>query len=724
MIIKHKISTLTAKTASFGITHFTKMNASNYPGALAQKIDRDCLEIEKAKKIGGKTIVVVGTNGKTSVTNMIADALERSGKSVVCNRSGANMKSGVCTALIMSKRGDVGVFESDELWTKKTLPALQAEHLLLMNLFRDQLDRCGEIERIQSSVVEALRLSPKTQLIYNADDPLCEIVAEKAQNLEERQSSPTNVAIGIDEPLHWEQNSVSDTTMCQKCDGMLEYDFRQYDKLGKYHCSHCDFERPALELAATNIKMSQTGLSIDVEDRKTSEAQTFTSKLLGSYNAYNMLFCVAASKFMGASDDAIQSALSDFSPNNGRLQTYSYDGKNALLNLAKNPTGFNQNLRIISSLVDENVDTAVAFFINDKTADGHDISWIWDCDFEELNGFSGVKFFAGGTRKNDLQVRLKHAEIKSTLCEGVKEVLECGTKQTFIIANYTALPQVKAIMDDVKNGKQELVNSQFIAPNRGQSDVKISYNLSIKIAHILPDLLNLYGDGGNVKILANRLKWRGISEEIVPVFADSKEHFDDFDIIVMGGSPDREQELASKVVQKWKENLREHVEADKPLLAICGSYQMLGKTWLLNNEQVLGLGILNIETTRPGTSADRLVQNIALKNDVASLPIVGFENHAGRTHLGEGIDHFGKVVSKVGCGNNEEDMADGVFYKATIGSYLHGPVLSKNPEIADWIIKKALLNRGVFDDSQFVFREIDDTEEIVANEFMAKKLID
>ena len=237
----------------------------------------------------------------------------------------------------------------------------------------------------------------------------------------------------------------------------------------------------------------------------------------------------------------------------------------------------------------------------------------------------------------------------------------------------------------------------------------------VKIAHVLPDLLNLYGDGGNVKVLENRLKWRGIPVEVVSVFPDTAANFDDFDIIVMGGSPDREQELASRVVLKWKDALQKHVEAGKPLLAICGSYQMLGKTWLLNDCLVPGLGILDIETDRPGTSANRLVQNIVLKSDVATRPVIGFENHAGRTHLGVGMKPFGQVVSSVGCGNNEEDHADGVLYKGTIGTYLHGPLLSKNPEVADWLIQRALPNVEL--------SKLDDAEEVAANEFMARKLI-
>ena len=233
--------------------------------------------------------------------------------------------------------------------------------------------------------------------------------------------------------------------------------------------------------------------------------------------------------------------------------------------------------------------------------------------------------------------------------------------------------------------------------------------------------MNLYGDGGNVKILKNRLLWRGIPAEIIPVYADTAPNFEDFDIIVMGGSPDREQELASRVARQWRDDLKKHVEAGKPLLAICGSYQMLGETWLLNDEIVPGLGILDIKTDRPGTSADRLVSNIALKTEISSEAVIGFENHAGRTRLGQNMTPFGKVISKVGCGNNEGDMADGVLYKATIGTYLHGPLLSKNPEIADWLLAQALRRCADFGDD-FSLSSLDDAQELLAKNVMAQRI--
>lgn len=725
MTAKHEIAKAVAKLSAFSITHLTNNNASNLPGELALKIDKDALRSAVTRNVTGKKIVVVGTNGKTSVTNLIALILEKQGFEVVCNRKGANLKSGITTTLMLDEPGDVGVFESDELWLRESLPEIGADYVLLLNLFRDQLDRCGEIERIQSSIAEALRNSPKTTLIYNADDPLCAQVAMAADN--------EKITFGIDEALSLKENTVSDTTMCQNCDGMLEYEYRQYDKLGKYSCPNCGFKRPELDHKATDISMSADGLNVKID------GEEFSSKLTGSYNVYNMLACAVAGKLMGATKEAIQMAFLTFDPQNGRLQRYEIDDKKVLLNLAKNPTGYNQNLRIIANSLDESKKSAVAFFINDLTADGHDISWIWDVDFEELAHCKNVHFFAGGTRKNDLQVRLKYAGIDADLCENIFDALVCGAEEVYAIANYTALPDVKKDLDVASVAQHELKSEEFHASSakwemsdaalrddscaavteEGEARLEArgaanpSGTASVKIAHLMPELLNLYGDGGNVRILKKRLEWRGISAEVVPVYAGDKPNFDDYDIVVMGGSPDREQELASREMQKWKEPLRKYIESGGPLLAICGSYQVLGKSWLFNDEEVEGLGILDFDTPRPGTSKDRLVNNIALENDIATHPIIGFENHAGRTYLGKGLQPFGKVISQVGCGNNEESKADGVLYKNCICTYLHGPCLSKNPEVADWLLGKAVEGLAPLDDSV----------ELAANDFMAKEIL-
>ena len=172
-----------------------------------------------------------------------------------------------------------------------------------------------------------------------------------------------------------------------------------------------------------------------------------------------------------------------------------------------------------------------------------------------------------------------------------------------------------------------------------------------------------------------------------------------------------------------REGIRAFVEDDGVLLAICGGYQILGSTWLLGDEVVEGLGIVDIETRRAGSSANRLIDNIVLSSPLAKRPVVGYENHAGRTYLGDGLQPFGKVISSVGNGNNENDRGDGVLYRGVMGTYLHGTLLSKNPEVADALLQRALERwskraGGV----QPTLTPLDDTEEESANECMCRRL--
>ena len=219
------------------------------------------------------------------------------------------------------------------------------------------------------------------------------------------------------------------------------------------------------------------------------------------------------------------------------------------------------------------------------------------------------------------------------------------------------------------------------------------------------------------------LMWRGIPVEIRRVHYGDAADLAAADLVFLGGGPDREQKLASEKLAEMREELAAYVADDGPLLAICGGYQILGRQWLWGDELVPGLGIIDAETRRPGTSADRLTDNLALRSPLASHPVVGYENHAGRTYLGPGVEPLGAVASKAGHGNNEDDRADGVRFRNVVGTYSHGPLLSKNPEVADWLLARALERRarraGV---EPAPLAPLDDAVELAANAWMAEKL--
>jgi CobQ-like glutamine amidotransferase family enzyme len=242
----------------------------------------------------------------------------------------------------------------------------------------------------------------------------------------------------------------------------------------------------------------------------------------------------------------------------------------------------------------------------------------------------------------------------------------------------------------------------------------------LRLVHLYPDLLNLYGDGGNLKVLMARLAWRGIPAELVEVHYGEELDLEHADLVFLGGGPDREQHLASEELLKNKEARTAYVENNGVLLAICGGFQILGKNWLMGDESVEGLSIIDAETLRANKGFDRLIDNIALVSPLASHPVIGYENHAGRTHLGEGLEPFGKVISSVGHGNNDTSGADGVLYKNIIGTYLHGPLLGKNPEVADWLLARALERKF---GQAIVLEGLDSSVELNANAFMASRLI-
>ena len=732
MSLRFSLAKAAGAVSTWGLRHVAHSPAANLPGKIALKIDPSLLDELRSKCTQG-SVITVGTNGKTSTNNLLADAFEAAGRTIICNRTGANLAAGISSALLQQPAAQWGVFECDELWLAHVLPHLRSNYVLLLNLFRDQLDRCGEIDRIQTSIAGALIASPDTVLVYNADDPLCARIADEVPN--------RTVAFGLSESMGLAQNTVTDAQMCQKCDGMVRYHYRQYGQLGDYFCDQCDFARPTLDFAGRDIAIGPAGVTMEVCGPAGCESVHTPQPT--PYAAYNLVASYALCREVGIPTADFQRAQDAFNPRNGRLQRYRLGGRDVLLNLAKNPTGFNQNLKIVEA---DRGPKMVAFFINDQVADGRDISWIWDIDFEELAGQPDTVVFAGGSRAHDLAVRLKYAGIEAAVIESIEDAFARlgaltaagvlpADAAVYAIANYTALPPVHAALNAMEAAEPAV--SDLASPSHAEGadpkapshDAAASASATatseppVVIAHMLPDLLNLYGDGGNVRILEQRLRWRGIPVEVRRIQHGEAVDFSQVDLVFMGGGPDREQKLASEQLLAMRDELAAYVEGDGPLLAICGGYQILGRQWLWGDELVPGLGLIDMETRRPGTSADRLIDNMVLESPLAAHPVVGYENHAGRTYLGEGVEGFGRVVSSCGHGNNDDDRVEGARYKNVVGTYSHGPLLSKNPEVADWLLARALERRAERTGTPAAdLAPLDDSAELAANASMVKRL--
>ncbi len=432
----------------WGLRTLARRPASQLPGRVALRLDPHVIA-ELSGKLRQGAIVVCGTNGKTTTNNILASAVEATGAQVLCNREGANMAAGVAAALLPGRTADWAVIEADELSTIHILPALRPRYLVLLNLFRDQLDRAGEIDHVQDTLVQALARSLQTTLVACGDDPLCVGVGMRVQ-----AAGGKVLYFGMGEDLGLPPDRVPEARFCQVCGAELAYDFRSYAQLGTFRCPKGDFEHPALDFCAMNVRAGREGISLEVQSAHWSQPVRIAADFGGVYMAYNLLAAFAAASLADVYPATFQRALDGYDPHNGRLQHFEVNGREVVLNLAKNPTGFNQN---ISLLLQDERPKATFFVVNDEPNDGRDISWIWDVDFERLAQVArsgGLVALAGGERAHEVQVRMKYAGLsaQAPLAETVAEALEYvdelpADHPLYVLCNYSALWPVKADLE-------------------------------------------------------------------------------------------------------------------------------------------------------------------------------------------------------------------------------------------------------------------------------------
>ena len=239
-------------------------------------------------------------------------------------------------------------------------------------------------------------------------------------------------------------------------------------------------------------------------------------------------------------------------------------------------------------------------------------------------------------------------------------------------------------------------------------------NRKIVVGHLYPDLLNLYGDRGNIQCIMKRCEWRGIDAETIEYGLEDKVNFSKLDIVLLGGGSDREQMIVCQRLQEIREDFEAYVESDGVVIAVCGGYQLLGHYYQTNQGKMEGLHLVDIYTEqKPG----RLIDNIVLKSELFDMPVVGFENHGGRTKIGNN-KAFGKVL--YGSGNDGESGYEGVIYKNVIGTYLHGPLLPKKPQVCDYLIERALERKYK---EKIILAPLEDKEEMEANSYIVKRFL-
>ncbi|HEY3193425.1 MAG TPA: MurT ligase domain-containing protein [Solirubrobacterales bacterium] len=417
------------------------------PGRLLVRMAPDAID-RLAARLSRGSVVVSSTNGKTTTAGMIAGILRAAGRIPVHNRAGSNMHWGVATALL-EQSGDEGLFELDEAWLPRVAPHLRPRLLVLGNLFRDQLDRYGELERLADEWAELVAaLSGSCEFALNADDPL---IADLGRDKELRRR-PGVTYFGIEDESQAlpELQHAHDAKHCRRCGSPYSYERAFVGHLGHYSCPNCHADRPAPEVAATEIELH--GISGSrVHVRTPGGELDLELPLPGVYNVYNALGALTAGLRSGIPLDRVRQGLESMRAVFGRVETIEVSGKPVSILLIKNPAGTNEVLRTLTlESSDGGIDLWLA--LNDRIADGRDVSWIWDADFELLA--SGVRrVVCAGTRAPEMALRLKYAgwpEDRIEVIEPIEGSLDAAVSaapdRLFALPTYTALLELRTLL--------------------------------------------------------------------------------------------------------------------------------------------------------------------------------------------------------------------------------------------------------------------------------------
>ena len=406
---------------------------TSLPGRFMTKMCPDYIKTE-SQKIKDSIVCVTGTNGKTTTSGILASILNETGQNVLHNKKGANMPQGIATCFLQNddKPLNYGVFECDEAWLLPLYRQMQANYLIVTNLFPDQTERYGGVYALAKRIKQAIDLNPDLKVILNADDP--HLLGLETNN---------TVYFGVEKI----ENNIDELKyppeICT-CGSEYSYKNRFYAHIGDFYCKNCDKKRKTPRyLGQILLNEENTVITINNE-------YTFISKMTGLYNGYNILGAVSAALEMGIDPETIQKGLKNYQNVFGRIDKFEINGKKLVVQLIKNPAGTNQAIK----LVKDNLKSKLFVLLNDTPADGRDISWLYDTDFEYFKDYPNEIIFSG-TNANELALRFKHAGLKEEkffIEPNVKRAYRRAIKVTkkdetlLILANFTTLAELQKII--------------------------------------------------------------------------------------------------------------------------------------------------------------------------------------------------------------------------------------------------------------------------------------
>lgn len=443
------VAVLAARAVGAASRRFKAGGGTSAGGVVAQRIDPRVLE-KLSRRPGVRVVVVSGTNGKTTTARLLADMLVQSGERVVHNRAGANLLPGIVSTLATHAAGSVhapvtAVLEVDEAVLPDVLARTDPSMVVLTNVFRDQLDRYGEVDATLTRWRTAVRELPAaTTLVVNADDPSLVDTTEGV--------AAHRMLYGIEDSIYrLEQLPHSaEVVCCPTCRIPYTYDRISLGHLGEWHCATCSRSRPHLDIAASCVELwssAYQSLKIGVH----GSVSHFEVGLPGLYNTYNLLAAVTAAEALGVADVDARIAASHHRGVFGRAELISHSGRWLTLMLVKNPAGFDEVLRTLRAF-DRSQQAPLLLCLNDGAADGRDVSWIWDVDFESV-AETGNECYCAGTRWADLANRLHYAGVDSERLHGLgidpTPAFDAFARRLppggsgFVLATYSAMLQLR-----------------------------------------------------------------------------------------------------------------------------------------------------------------------------------------------------------------------------------------------------------------------------------------
>ncbi len=711
------------------------------------------------------TILITGTNGKTTITHLIKHICRRAGLPIYSNihwEDDREERADRYFELLDRCRaeGQAGIFilEVDEGDFAYFAERIRPEFAVVANLSRNQLYLYGELSGLVAGIKQGLEAVPDCRLICCADDPLVAALAREV-------SHPERVFYyGLDEhsgPVDSSQTAhyFIESPHCTFCTTLLDYRAISFSNYGEYHCPSCGFKRPERQL---EFKMLGSDGFRDFYAMTFPDGEELKVGLLlpTLMNAYNAAAAALVTTLCGLSAAQVRTGLEQCIPARGRFERLISGGQEICLLRGENPEAVNASLAWALSQPDFG---ALILSLDDPEKNhAGDISWLWDVLFEKLP-FAGP-IGCTGSRAYDLALRLQYAGVDperlhiaelSPTAQAELTVLaelkaKCQPRSVYWLCDKTAahrlrpaiMSQSESLIDQLRAAlaqgeeaetviyslkvdslQRRLTASEAVRQEWAQQpesalsvDDRLALQslhateetaaaseaagLSLRLAYLYPEELNLYGDRGNVLCLVERARLRGIEVKVQPI--GRGQPFDPlaYDLVFMGGGQDSDQDAVYGDFVSKAEAIRQAVEDAVVFLCICGAYQLMGRNYLTaQGKKIQGLGILDLETRALGR---RMVGDLVFRRQgepsAAGLDpahdgryLLGFENHGGETFLGPEAQVLGQVLR--GFGNNSTDEGEGCRCHNLFGTYAHGAFLPRNPEMADELLELALAHR-------------------------------